>query len=111
MRLLPTPATPVLSSKMSPAGTAAVAAPPKVTIFDTVLVVKVCGNEVGVPLQRAPSVGTPSALAEVAAARGRGAPTPTAPAARAFTKPRRISRKVFIKNPSLVVFIFIHSIC
>jgi TRAP-type mannitol/chloroaromatic compound transport system permease large subunit len=51
-----------------------------------------------------------AAPAVEATANGSVAAISTAPAARAFTKWRGIRSKVSIKNPSFVVFIFIHSI-
>jgi hypothetical protein len=63
---------------------------------------------ISVTLARA--AGVPAALASVAAANGSAAASITAPAARALTMWRGIRRKVFIKNPSFVGFIFINSI-
>jgi hypothetical protein len=68
----------------------------------------VCGVKVTVAAVR--TIGGAAAPAVVAAANGSAAATITAPAARALTMWRGIRRKVFIKNPSFVGFIFINSI-
>jgi hypothetical protein len=106
------PTTVVPTTTRSPAcNVAAETRPANVTVALVVTDVIVPAVFRGVLVTKTPvTTGGDAALAAVANAIGSAAAISTAPAARALTMWRGIRRKVFIKNPSLVVVFIFHSL-